>query len=68
MESLKELPIFCERCPTLAFAMLDGETLCERCLFEQLAARTAALTATPNVEPLQFAISPRATADSPQWT
>ena len=32
MDKLKELPIFCDNCPTLAFAILDGAPLCEACL------------------------------------
>ena len=54
MDTLKELPIFCDRCPTLAFAVLDGSPLCESCLMEQVGQRGASLAAM-NIEPLTFA-------------
>ena len=53
MKTLKELPIFCDRCPTLAFAILDGAPLCEACLLEQVT--LAGPKAPPNIEPLEFA-------------
>ena len=53
MKTLKELPIFCDCCPTLAFAILDGAPLCEACLLEKVTLVDSA--ASPNIEPLEFA-------------
>ena len=54
MERLKELPIFCDRCPTLAFAVLDGAPLCEACLLEQVKIAGPAASRL-KIEPLVFA-------------
>ena len=67
MTSLKQLPIFCDRCPTLAFAVLDNQILCEKCLFEQLAAAENSPLEIPNIEPLQFAEPPRNQVESAPW-
>ena len=32
-------PIFCEQCPDLAMAVVDGSTLCLRCMMAELAGR-----------------------------
>jgi hypothetical protein len=53
MKTLKELPIFCGRCPTLAFAILDDAPLCEACLVQQIDAN-GGLLSTMKIEPLQF--------------
>lgn len=49
MDTLKELPIFCDNCPTLAFAILDGAPLCEACLMKAVKNNT-----NLHIEPLQF--------------
>ena len=49
MDTLKELPIFCDNCPTLAFAILDGAPLCETCLM-----KAVEHDADLRIEPLQF--------------
>jgi hypothetical protein len=53
MKILKELPIFCDRCPTLAFAILDEAPLCEACLVEQIQVN-GGFASTMKIEPLQF--------------
>ena len=32
-------PIFCEQCPDLAMAVVDGSTLCLRCMMAELKGR-----------------------------
>ena len=54
MEPLKKLPIFCDCCPTLAFAVLDGAPLCESCLLKRVSAH-GAYDSKLNIEPLAFA-------------
>lgn len=49
MDTVKELPIFCDNCPTLAFASLNDALLCETCLLEALK-RDEVL----NIKPLKF--------------
>ncbi len=49
METLKELPIFCDNCPTLAFARVDDAPLCEACLMAAIKQN-----ASLKIEPLQF--------------
>ncbi len=53
MNTLKELPIFCEKCPTLAFAILDDAPLCEACLMQQID-EMGGLGSMMKIEPLQF--------------
>jgi hypothetical protein len=49
MDTVKELPIFCENCPTLAFANFDDAPLCEACLLEAVKHHNDL-----KIEPLQF--------------
>jgi hypothetical protein len=53
MNTLKELPIFCDRCPTLAFAIIDDAPLCEACLVQHIDSQ-GGLISTMKIEPLQF--------------
>lgn len=54
MDTLKKLPIFCDKCPTLAFAILDGAPLCEACLLKQIK-KTDDKAVFLKIEPLEFA-------------
>lgn len=49
MTTMKELPIFCDNCPTLAFAVLNDAPLCEACLMEAIQNSTEL-----RIEPLTF--------------
>ncbi len=51
MEQLKERPILCIHCDSLAFAVLDGVALCETCLFGQVTALSSD-PKTLHIEPL----------------
>ena len=52
MKSLPKSPIFCERCTSLALAVLDGVALCETCLFSQVSTMPLQ-TKAPRIEPLE---------------
>ncbi|MCP4604535.1 MAG: hypothetical protein GY847_29105 [Proteobacteria bacterium] len=34
MDTINQIPIFCDNCSSLALAELDGAPLCEHCLLE----------------------------------
>lgn len=63
----KNLPIFCDKCPTLAFAVLNGAPLCEKCLFEQVSSAAGTIPDSLDIEPLEF-VNPPSFHDHPaQW-
>jgi uncharacterized Zn finger protein (UPF0148 family) len=57
MVRIRQAPIFCDNCSTLAFANIDGAVLCAQCLEKELKLHVGN-KGRANIEPLEFVPSP----------
>ena len=56
MNEHQDVPIFCDNCPELALALLDGAPLCDRCL-KRVVLNDSSLGSMEKIEPLRFSSS-----------